>query len=85
MAEGTQLSGLVETINGKIDAKSEQEPIGIGDTVFYIAPDKCTECVGFNPEPACASVCPVDCCEPDEDRVESQEELEAKKKWLHNE
>lgn len=85
MTEGTQLSGIVKTINGEIDAEEEQEPIGIGNTVYYIAPDKCTECVGFNPEPACAIACPVDACQPDEDRIESKQDLETKKKWLHGE
>ena len=85
MAEGTNLKDQVETINGSVDAEAEQEPIGIGMDYFYIAPDKCTECIGFNPEPACAAVCPMDCCVPDEDHEESQKELEAKKKRLHDE
>lgn len=85
MAEGTQLSGIVKTVNGKHAAEEEQEPVGIGMDYYYIAPDKCTECVGFNPEPACAVACPVDACQPDENHVESQQELEAKKKRLHKE
>jgi ferredoxin len=84
MAEGTNLSGPVKTINGIIDAEEEQEPIGIGEDYFYIAPDKCTECIGFNPEPACAAVCPIDCCVEDEDHVESESELLAKKAKLHD-
>jgi ferredoxin len=32
---------------------------------YYIAWEKCTECVGVNDSPACASVCPVDCCVKD--------------------
>ena len=85
MTEGTQLSGIVKTINGEIDAEEEQEPIGIGNTVYYIAPDKCTECVGFHDVPQCAKVCPVECCVPNEEIVESEEELLAKKAMLHNE
>ena len=53
------------------------------DEFFYIATDKCTECRGFNDEPACAAVCPVDCCVDDEDNVETEEELMAKKERLH--
>ncbi|MBK7104164.1 MAG: 4Fe-4S dicluster domain-containing protein [Ignavibacteriae bacterium] len=49
---------------------------------FYIVPDKCTECKGFHDEPQCAAVCPVDCCVPDPNRVESEEELLAKKAHL---
>ena len=52
---------------------------------FYIVPDKCTECKGFHDEPQCAAVCPVDCCVPDEDNVETEEELLAKKEWMHGE
>lgn len=40
----------------------------ISDICYYIAPNKCTECVGFYNEPKCASVCPVDCCVVDETR-----------------
>jgi ferredoxin len=49
---------------------------------FYIVPDKCTECVGFHDEPQCASVCPVDCCVPDPNRVEDKETLLARKEIL---
>lgn len=45
---------------------------------FYIVPDKCTECATFHDEPQCASVCPVDCCLPDPNHVETREQLEAK-------
>ena len=50
---------------------------------FFIVPDKCTECVGFHEEPQCAAVCPVDCCVPDPNHVDSQEELLARKTALH--
>ena len=56
----------------------------LSDEFFYIVTDKCTECKGFNEEPACASVCPVDCCVPDEDNVETETELLAKKEKLHS-
>ena len=54
------------------------------DDFFYIATDKCTECIGFHEEPQCAAVCPVDCCLPDEDNVESELELMTKKDILHD-
>ncbi len=50
--------------------------------LYYIVPDKCTECVGFHDEPQCASVCPVDCCVPDDAHVESKDALLAKKDYL---
>ncbi len=49
---------------------------------FYIVPDKCTECETFHDEPQCAAVCPVDCCVPDPNHVESKEELQAKVQYL---
>ena len=51
---------------------------------FYIATDKCTECIVFYDEPQCASVCPVDCCVEDEDNVETNIELLKKKEKLHS-
>jgi len=56
-----------------------------GNEYYYIAPNKCTECKGFNEEPQCAAVCPTDCCVPDPDFEESEEQLLAKKQWLHQE
>ena len=50
---------------------------------FYIDPELCTECVGFHDEPQCAAVCPVDCCVDDPDYRESEDELLAKKSFLH--
>lgn len=80
-AEGTTLTQLELEDGTILDAKTANEPINT--EVFYIVPDKCTECIGFHEEPQCAAVCPVDCCVPDPDYVESQETLLAKKEWLH--
>ncbi len=83
-SDETALSGSVTGLNGEeIDADVEHEPIS--DEFYYIVTEKCTECKGFHDEPQCAAVCPVDCCVPDEDHVESDEELLAKKAWLHGE
>ena len=82
--DGTELSGDVVLPNGKeVNAEDEQEPVS--DEVYYIIPDKCTECKGFHDEPQCAAVCPVDCCVPDEDHVETEDALLAKKQFLHQE
>ncbi len=48
------------------------------DPIYIIDPDICTECVGHYDEPACISVCPVDCIVPDKDNIESMEELRLK-------
>lgn len=83
-AGGTALSGQVKLDDGTItDAKASQDPGS--DEFYYIVTGKCTECTGFHEEPQCAAVCPVDCCVPDPDNVESKEELNNKKVWLHNE
>jgi ferredoxin len=68
-----------ECINcGACEPECPNQAISPGDERYEIAPEKCTECVGFFDEPQCASVCPVDCCIPDPDHKESREELEAK-------
>ncbi|GGK51174.1 MULTISPECIES: 4Fe-4S binding protein [Flavobacteriaceae] len=83
-SEGTVLSGNVVLPNGKkVDADTSQEPIC--DDVFFIIADKCTECKGFHTEPQCAAVCPVDCCVPDDENIETEEQLLAKKTFLHKE
>ena len=74
-----QLSFLTEK---EIDADEEQDPIS--DEYYFIVPDKCTECKGFHEEPQCAAVCPVDCCIPDENITETEEELLTKQHFLHN-
>lgn len=81
-ADGTELKGTVKLEGADVDAEDEQAPIS--DDFYYIVSDKCTECVGFHDEPQCAAVCPVDCCIPNPDIVESQTELEEKQRYLHN-
>ena len=82
ISDGTTVTGTYALLNGsEVDAESEQEPIS--DDLYYITPDKCTECTGFHEEPQCAAVCPVDCCVPDPDHVESEEILLERKERLH--
>ena len=82
--DGTKLKGKVVLTNGnEVDADEAQEPIS--DEVYYIVPDKCTECQGFHDEPQCAAVCPVDCCVPDDSHVETTEQLLAKQRFMHPE
>lgn len=33
-----------------------------GEDRYYVYSNKCVECVGYNDQPACASVCPTDGC-----------------------
>jgi ferredoxin len=51
--------------------------------IFYIVPEKCTECVGFFAYEACAAVCPVDCCVPDPERPEAEAVLLDRARELH--
>src|SRR2546427_11916694 len=53
--------------------------------IFYIGPEKCTECVGFHDHEACAAVCPVDCCVPNPDIPETHEVLLERARVLHPE
>src|SRR6266545_4074366 len=55
----------------------------ISNDIFYIVPEKCTECVGFHDHEACAAVCPVDCCVPDPARPETHEVLLVRARELH--
>src|SRR5207245_8932799 len=57
----------------------------IANDIFYIVPEKCTECVGFYDHEACAAVCPVDCCVPDPNIPETEDVLIARAKTLHPE
>jgi ferredoxin len=55
----------------------------ISNDIFYIVPEKCTECVGFHDHEACAAVCPVDCCVPNPDIPETHDVLLARARTLH--
>jgi ferredoxin len=57
----------------------------LSNDIFYIVPEKCTECVGFFDHEACAAVCPVDCCVPDPNRPETHDALLARARSLHPE
>jgi len=80
-ADGTTLAGDVEFEGTSVSANQKMAPVN--SEVYYIVPDKCTESIGFHEEPQCAAVCPVDCCVPDPDRVESEEVLLERKNRLH--
>ncbi len=73
-----------ECVNcGVCEPECPNEAISSGDDIYIIDPALCTECVGAYDEPQCASVCPVDCCVKDEDRIESHEQLMEKYNKLH--
>ena len=51
------------------------QAIALGEEIYEIDPDRCTECVGHYDKPTCVSVCPIDCIDPDPNHVESNDEL----------
>ena len=80
-ADGTALKQV--EMDGGVHVSGVEPQVPISDEFYYIVSDKCTECHGFHEEPQCAAVCPVDCCVDDPDYRETDEELFAKKEWLH--
>jgi len=82
ISDGTTLSGQFTLENGEVVSASDRNT-PVSDDYYYIVSDKCTECVGFHEEPQCAAVCPVDCCVPDPEHVESEEILLVRKEKLH--
>ena len=51
------------------------EAITQGETIYEIAPSRCTECVGHFDTPQCVEVCPVECIFVDPVHIESNETL----------
>jgi len=78
---GTTLKQVTLEDGTVVSAVEKQKPLS--DEFYYIVTDKCTECNGFHEEPQCAAVCPVDCCVDDPDHRETEEELLAKKAFMH--
>jgi ferredoxin len=68
-----------ECINcGACEPECPNQAISVGDEIYIIDPEKCTECVGHFDASQCAAVCPVDACVSDPDHKETPEELMAK-------
>jgi ferredoxin len=68
---------------GACEAECPNDAISEGDEFYVIDPEKCCECVGFHEELACQAVCPVECCEADPDRVETEDVLIKRALALH--
>lgn len=54
------------------------EAISLGEKIYEIDKDLCTECVGHYEKPTCKSVCPIDCIIKDPDNIETKEDLQKK-------
>ena len=52
--------------------------ISMGDDIFQIDRERCTECVGFHESRKCAEACPVECCVPDPNQTETEDALFAR-------
>ncbi len=55
----------------------------LSDDLYYIVPEKCTECVGHFDAEQCAAICPADCCIPDPKYPETEEQLFDRAKLLN--
>ena len=58
------------------------QAIFLGEEIYQIDPNRCTECVGHFDEPQCVQVCPVACIPLNPQHVESKEQLLAKYRTL---
>jgi ferredoxin len=73
-----------ECINcGACEPECPNGAISQGDDIYVINASLCTECVGFHDEEACAAVCPVDCCVPDPNNAETEEQLYGRLAQVH--
>ena len=70
---------------GACEPECPNSAISQGDDIYVIDPDLCTECVGFYDGEACQAVCPVECCLPDPNHVESEDTLIDRALQLHPE
>jgi ferredoxin len=68
-----------ECINCDVcEPECPNQAISMGESIYVIDPDKCTQCVGHFDEPQCVQVCPVECIPVDPEHVETPEQLMAK-------
>ena len=75
-----------ECINcGACEPECPNQAISEGEDIYVIDPNLCTECVGFYDHEACQAVCPVECCLPDPNHVETEPDLITRALKLHPE
>jgi ferredoxin len=80
-SDGNQDHGRVHQL--RRTSRGPNSAITQGDDIYVIDPNLCTECVGFHGQEACQAVCPVDCCIPDEEKGETEEQLYARLATVH--
>ncbi|MFO1217680.1 MAG: YfhL family 4Fe-4S dicluster ferredoxin [Burkholderiaceae bacterium] len=68
-----------ECINCDVcEPECPNDAISLGESIYEIDPDRCTECVGHFAEPQCVQLCPVACIPVNPKRVETREQLMSK-------
>jgi ferredoxin len=68
-----------ECINCDVcEPECPNEAIYMGEEIYEIDPNKCTECVGHFNEPQCVQVCPVECIPKNPQWLETEAQLQAK-------
>ena len=65
------------------DPECPNEAITLGEVIYEIDVDKCTECIGHYDKPQCVIACPIDCVKPDPNHVEEEKTLMAKFIRMH--
>ena len=54
------------------------QAISLGDDIYEIDVERCTECIGHYDEPQCVACCPIDCVEQDPNNIETVDTAAAK-------
>lgn len=72
-----------ECINCDVcEPECPNDAIYMGEEIYQIHPQLCTECKGHFDESQCVVVCPVECIHVDPEHVESEEQLLQKYAFL---
>lgn len=75
-----------ECINCDVcEPECPNQAIYLGEHIYEIDPNRCTECVGHFDTPQCVQVCPVSCIPINPQRVETREQLQSKYEALQAE
>ena len=65
-----------ECINCDVcEPECPNDAIYLGELIYEINPNKCTQCVGHYDEHQCVEVCPVDCIPVNPQCIETEETL----------
>lgn len=57
------------------DPECPNEAITLGENIYEINAERCTECVGHYEKPQCVLACPIDCVKPDPNHKENEAAL----------